>query len=184
MLAALVTLASLNSRCHLFFGAGSTTVLRFGHGWPIHFQEAPVPGPGQRVPNPNGILPNYIWGHPEFNDDPKIMAEYDARLEGMPRTPWGLHSLAEPSVFGAILDALFGLVVLVVVSLLCEVAIRNADRQANSLYSVALFVVVLAAGAAAVSLLVQAAWFFVVPALAVVLASIVVAGVVLSIGYQ
>ena len=177
MLVAIVVLGFLNSRCHFFFGAGSTTVLRFGHGWPFHFQEAPVPSPGNRGPN-------YIWGHPEFNEDPEIMAKYIGRLEGLPRTPWGLRSLAKASVFGAVFDASVALVVLIVVSFLCEVVIRNASRQAESAYPILAFVVVIAVCAVATSAFVQATWVFVAPAVAVVLTSIVITGVVLSIGYR
>lgn len=123
---AIVVLAFLNSRCDVFFGPGSTTILKFGHGWPVHFQEGPVPGPGQRRPNPDEITPNYISGHPEFNDDLKIMAKYNAELEGMSRTPWGLHGLAKASVFGTVFDILVAFVMLAILSLVCEAALRSA----------------------------------------------------------
>lgn len=182
MAVAIVVLAFLNSRCHLFFGPGSTTILRFGHGWPVHFQEGPVLGPGQRVPNPNDVMPNYIWGHPEFNDDPKIMAKYNAELEGISRMPWGLHTLAKPSVFGAVFDTLVALVILVVLSLACEAAIHSADRQINNYYSIASFIVVLSVSAFVASVFTADTWCYALVALTVVVVSILVTGITLSRG--
>jgi hypothetical protein len=184
MAVAIVVLAFLNSRCHVFFGPGSTTTLRFGHGWPVRFQEGPVPGPGQRVPNPDDTMPNYIWGHPEFNDDPKIMAKYNAELEGVPRTPWGLHALAKPSVFGAVFDTLVAFVLLAALSLLCEAAIHSADREINNFHSIASFVVILAVFAIVASVFMANAWCYALVALTVVVVSILVTGIALSRGYQ
>ena len=125
----MVVLAFVNTRCHVFFGQNSTTILKFGHGWPVHFQEGPVPGPGQRSLNQSNIIPNYVWGHPEFNGDPKIMAKYSTELRGMPRTPWGLYALAEFSAFGAIFDVLVAFGILVILSLVFETALRSTDRR-------------------------------------------------------
>ncbi|HVX11828.1 MAG TPA: hypothetical protein VHC22_11655 [Pirellulales bacterium] len=127
MSVAIVVLALMNSRCHVFFGAGSTTILKFGHGWPVHFQEGPVPGPGQRSPNANNIIPNYVWGSPEFNRDPKIMAKYNAELVGISRTPWGLRALAKLSAFGIVFDLLVAFGILVVLSWVVETALRSAN---------------------------------------------------------
>jgi len=180
MAVAIVVLALLNSRCHVFFGRGSTSRLKFGHGWPLCFQEGPVPGPGQRGPNPNDIMPNFIWGHPEFNDDPKIMEKYNAELEGMPRTPWGLHAIAKPSLFGAVFDLLVALMILTFLSLACEAVLHSLDRRTSNFNSIASFVVLLAMFAIVASAFITNAWYYAVVAFTLVVASILVAGVTLS----
>ena len=180
MAVAIVVLAFLNLRCHVFFGAGSTTTLRFGHGWPVLFQEGSVPGPGLRDPNPNGIGPNAIWGHPEFNDDPAIMARYEAELEGMSRTPWGLRAFAEPSVLGGVVDVLAAFFILATLSLTCEVAIHSAGRQINNYYSIGAFVSVLAIFALVVGVFLGNTWCHALVALAVIAMAVLVTGVTLS----
>lgn len=181
---AVVVLASLNSRCHVYFGRGGLSTLRFSHGWPVHFQEGLVPGPGKRSSNPNELLPNHIWGYSESNDDPEIMARYMAELEGMPRTPWGLHTLAKLSVVGAVIDVAVAAGVLHLLSLVCEVSLYSTGRQRKNYYSIAGLLLVLALLAVIPSVAIADAWSYALVAFACVVVSIIVTGIMLSRGYD
>ncbi|MCA9116096.1 MAG: hypothetical protein KDA79_13495 [Planctomycetaceae bacterium] len=184
MTAAIGVLGHLNTRCQVYFGPGSTSVLKFGHGWPARYHEGSAPGPGQQNGNPNGHLPNYIWGHPEFNDQPEIMEQYNGELEGLSRTPWGLRSLAERSVVGIVLDALLIGIALHLLILICEATVYCFDRPAQSWVWMASFLVAIVTVAILASVYVPDASYYVGSALAVIGASILVTGYVLEHGVQ
>jgi len=101
---ALLTIIAIpcNLRCRLFFPQGSTTRLAFSFGWPLPYLVGSVPGPGQ----PKGRGPNFVWGHPEFNDDPKIMESIRQRLSGVSLTPWKLGVHGRFHVLGLAINVL------------------------------------------------------------------------------
>lgn len=121
---------------------------------------------------------------PESNDDPEIMARYMAELEGMPRTPWGLHTLAKLSVVGAVIDVAVAAGVLHLLSLVCEVSLYSTGRQRKNYYSIAGLLLVLALLAVIPSVAIADAWSYALVAFACVVVSIIVTGIMLSRGYD
>ena len=81
-----------NLSCQVFFRPGSTTTLAFSFGWPLAYVDGSVPGPGLR----DGVGPNYIWGHPEMNENDDIMASLrETYLPGLSLAPWGMYEFGE-----------------------------------------------------------------------------------------
>jgi len=184
MATAIVVLAFLNVRRDLFFGFGSTTILRFGHGWPAHYQSGPALGPRQLSDAPNDVAPTAFWGHPEFNSDPEIMACYEARLGDTPRTPWELRELAERDDFGILFDTLMAFAILFALALRCETAFHAAGRESNSFLSLGAFVALLSTIANAGWLSTPDAGRYILVGLAIVAAAVIATGILLAIGYR
>ena len=126
------TMAWLNFQCRIFFGPGGTSVLRFSNGWPFSYREAPVPGPGQLQPNPDSYLPNFIWGHPEFNDNVKIMKRIDGEIGDFPRRPWQLHHFGRLLLVSAIMDLIVTVALIVLVACASEIIVHDNDFQIDN----------------------------------------------------
>jgi len=107
----LAGLLYLNLRCSVYFDPyGSTVPLRFSFGWPLEYLGGAVPGPGQFT---SALAPNYIWGHPEYNEEPGIMRDIEHQIpQSLPRTPWGLWQYANFSLAAAVLDIVIAVAIL------------------------------------------------------------------------
>jgi hypothetical protein len=180
---ALAAIAHFNFRCQIFFGPGGTSALRFSHGWPFRFREAPVPGPGQLNSNPNGLLPNFIWGHPEFNDNPKIMKGIEQEISDFPRSPWQLHRLGQFNSVFALLDAVLAVILLVTACCIAEIVIRDNDLQIQSHISLWILVTLILISCASMSVVAGTLPYIVVVIL-VALSALAAAAQILSIGYR
>ena len=181
--ASLAAISYLNCRCRIFFGPGGTSVLRFSHGWPLPFREAPITGPGQINPYPAGALPNFIWGHPEFNDDLKIMQAIEADIHDFPRRPWQLHHVGKFSLLFATIDLLITIAAVTTVGCLSEILVRNNNWQIDNHLSLGLsftLVVVLCAPL----LITPQAPLYAAAVLSVLLVALVAIAKVLSVGYR
>ena len=128
-LSAILSLSG-NLTCRVFFPQGSTTRLAFSFGWPLSYVQGTVPGPGIRT----GAGPNYIWGHPEMNDDDDAMTSIRQRhLSDLPLTPWGMCEYGDFRLLGLVGNALLVVCVWPIVWLICR-HIR-ADRENRSRYA-------------------------------------------------
>ena len=119
----LVVATPFNIRCQLFFPQQSTVPLAFSFGWPISYLSGNVPGSGQLI----GIGPNFVWGHPEFNDDPKIMQSYRQQLSGVSLTPWNMHRYGQFHITGFVFNTLLLLCVGPILWWYCRLA--RLDKQ-------------------------------------------------------
>jgi hypothetical protein len=91
----------LNLKCRVFFPSGSTVRLAFEFGWPVSYLSDTVPGSGLR----GGSGPNYVWGHPEFNDDETIMEPIrSSALAGLSTTLWAMSKYGRVRVLGVVVD--------------------------------------------------------------------------------
>lgn len=183
MISVAAVLVWLNTQRSLYFLNG-TSPLWFGHGWPIHYQGAPMPGPGQLHANPNGILPNYIWGQGEFNNDSKIMARYESELGNLPRSPWGLRALAKLNRIGLIIDLLVGFFLLYGIQLLCEAKLREASWETKSGYFTLMCLLLLVLSTVLSLRIHDHAFAYIMPITGVVLASMIATAITLRKGFQ
>jgi hypothetical protein len=74
----LAGLLYLNLACNFYFDPyGSTVPLRFSFGWPMQYKGGFVPGSGQFT---SALAPNYVWGHPEYNNDQRTMRDIESHV--------------------------------------------------------------------------------------------------------
>ncbi len=124
----LSTILSLsgNLTCRVFFPHGSTTRLAFSFGWPFSYVRGTVPGPEIRT----GVGPNYVWGHPEMNDDDDIMASIRQRhLSDLALTPWGMCRYGEFHLLGLVGNGLLVAGVWPIVWLICRHIREDSENR-------------------------------------------------------
>lgn len=115
-----------NLSCRVYFRAGSTTTLAFSFGWPFSYFKGSVPGPGIRT----GVGPNYVWGHPEMNDDDDIMNSIRQRhLSGLSLTPWGMSKYGKFCLLGLVVNGLLAGCVWPIVWLICRHVVADQENQ-------------------------------------------------------
>ncbi len=170
-----VALTLANFWLHLYFGGGSTTVLRYGHGWPAYFQGGPVRNTGGG--------PNYIWGHPEENDIPETMAEYRSKL---PSTPWAMLKRGDGYIYvlPAIFDVLIAVATLSIVTLVSETTLRDYFGRQGNYYGLAVLSSLAGIVTLFASVYVAGAWCYFCVALFAYVASVLISTVILSHGYE
>ena len=129
------------------------------------------------------MLPNFIWGHPECNDDPKIMQAIDEEIRDFPRRPWQMHHAGKFSLLFAIIDLLITIVIATTAGCLSEIIIRDNDWQIDSHISVK-FSILLTTALCIPFLLTPHAMLYAVTVLAVLLTALIAIAKVLSVGYR